>query len=303
MRSGSTTLAALATVILVAAGCGASATPSASRPTDPGPAGSRSAAGVDAGSSTASPSTWPTITPLSASWVKPAKDATIKDYRIDMTAATVGMASEVTFKVAWSGGSFAGCSAKKPSAAGTWSCTIDLLKSGVPPGKLTASFDVLEASGKASMNLAPTRTVTYAAVPPKPVTTYKVVSQKWNSRTSSMVEVDKLTWTEPAGYATQFRLYGVKGCPNDSAKTDGKPCLVENMRLAAKNLELIQKVNGSTRSITLTHTMPGEECGNTIWCGATHGSFGALVLRADNAYGQSVFAIVLSTDICHDCVY
>ena len=87
------------------------------------------------------------------------------------------MASEVTFKLAWSG-SFAGCSSKKPSSTGTWSCTVDLLKSGVPPGKLKASFDVLDQSGKASANLAPTRTITYAAVPPKPVTTYKVVSQK-----------------------------------------------------------------------------------------------------------------------------
>ena len=81
------------------------------------------------------------------------------------------MASEVTFKVAWSPAHSPGCSSKKPSSAGTWSCTVDLLKAGVPPGKLKASFDVLDASGKASTNLAPTRTITYAAVPPKPVTT------------------------------------------------------------------------------------------------------------------------------------
>ena len=49
--------------------------------------------------------------------------------------------------------------------------------------------------------------------------------------------------------------------------------------------------------------MPEGECGDPIWCGAPHGSFSALLLRADNAYGQSTFAIVLSTDICHECVY
>ena len=60
---------------------------------------------------------------------------------------------------------------------------------------------MLDRSGKATTNLAPTRTITYAAVPPKPVTTYKVVSQKWNSSGSNYVEVDKITWVAPAGYA------------------------------------------------------------------------------------------------------
>jgi hypothetical protein len=295
-------LTALATVILLIAGCGASATSSASRPTDQGAAGSPAVGVAGPGSPAVSPSAWPTLTPLSASWVKPAADAKITDYKLDLTASTVGVASEVTFKVAWSG-SFAGCTAKKPSAAGTWSCTVDLLKSGVPPGKLNASFDVLDASGKASTNLAPPRTITYAAVPPKPVTTWKVVSQKYAANGSSYVETDKLTWTEPAGYASEFRLYGVKGCPNASSKTDGQPCLVEHMSLPKGSLELVKKASGTTRSVTLTHTIPEGECGGTIWCGAAHGDFGALVLAAYNAYGQSTFAIVLSTDVCYDCVY
>jgi hypothetical protein len=299
MRSRSRTLTALATIILVSAGCGAGTASSTSRPTDPGSAGSPAVASADSGQPAASPSTWPTITPLSASWVKPTTDAPIKDYKVGLAATIVGVTSEVTFKIAWSTGSFAGCSSKKPSSAGTWSCTVDLLKTGVPPGKLKASFDVVDASGKAFTNLAPTRTITYAAVPPMPVTTYKIVSQKWNSSGSSDVEVDKVTWTEAAGYATQYRLYGVKGCLNYSAKTNGQPCLVEHMKLPAKNLELIKTASGSTRSMTLKHTITGELCGGTIWCGP----FDSLVLRADNAYGQSVFAIVLSEDVCYECVY
>jgi hypothetical protein len=62
-------------------------------------------------------------------------------------------------------------------------------------------------------------------------------------------------------------------------------------------------MSGSTRSVTLTHTIPEGECGGTIWCGAAHGDFGALVLGAYNAYGQSTFAIVLSTDVCYQCTY
>jgi hypothetical protein len=290
-------LTAIAMFTIVAAGCGASASSSASQPS-PGSAASPPAGSADGGSPAASPSAWPTITPLSASWVKPAADAKVRDYKLELTASTVGVASEVTFKVAWSG-SFAGCSAKKPSPADTWSCTVDLLKSGVPPGKLTASFDVLDRSGKATTNLAPTRTITYAAVPPKPVTTYKVVSQKWNSTGSNYVEVDKITWVAPAGYATQFRLYGVKDCLNYSAKTNGQPCLVEHMKLPTKSLELIKTASGTTRSMTLKHTIEGEMCGGTIWCGP----FDSLVLRADNAYGQSTFAIVFSADVCYECTY
>jgi hypothetical protein len=295
-------LTALATVTIVAAGCGASATPSTSRPTDQGSASSPAVGAGGPGSPAASPSAWPTITPLSASWVKPAADAKVTDSKLELTASTVGVASGVTFKVAWSG-SFAGCSTKKPSTSGTWSCTLDLLKAGVPPGTLNASFDVLDASGKASTNLAPTRTITYAAVPPKPVTTWKVVSEKYAANGSSYVETDKLTWTEPAGYASEFRLYGVKGCPNASSKTDGQPCLVEHTSLPKGSLELVKKMGGATRSVTLTHTIPEGECGGTIWCGAAHGDFGALVLAAYNAYGQSTFAIVLSTDVCFQCTY
>ena len=232
------------------------------------------------GSSAASPSAWPTITPLSASWVKPAADAKVTDSELELTALTVGMASGVTFKVAWSG-SFAGCSTKKPSTSGTWSCTVDLLKAGVPPGQLNASFDVLDASGKASTNLAPTRTITYAGGPRRSRSPPGRSSrEKDASNGSSYVETDKLTWTEPAGYASEFRLYGVKGCPNASSKTDGQPCLIEHMSLPKGSLELVKKMSGTTRSVTLTHTIPEGECGGTIWCGATHGGFGALVLAA-----------------------
>ncbi len=70
-----------------AAGCGASATSSASPPTSQGPAGSPAVGIADPGSPAASPSAWPTITPLSASWVKPAADA--KDHGLQARADRV----------------------------------------------------------------------------------------------------------------------------------------------------------------------------------------------------------------------
>jgi hypothetical protein len=75
------------------------------------------------------------------------------------------------------------------------------------------------------------------------------------------------------------------------------------MSLPKGTLELIKKMSGSTRSATLTHTISEGECGATIWCGAAQGDYGALVLGVYNAYGQSTFGIVLSTDVCYQCVY
>jgi hypothetical protein len=208
----------------------------------------------------------------------------------------------VAFTVTWPGGSFGGCSAKTATTAGTWSCTVDLLRLGVPPGVLKASFDVVEANGKVAKGLDAARSVTYAVLPPKPQTTWRVVSNT-GTPDGGDIEVDKLSWTEPDGDATEFRLYGVIGCPSWSEANDGQPCLVEHTSLPAKSLELIKAVGGTTRSIVLKHTIPQGACGPEIWCGAPHGSFSALVLGAYNAYGQSVFAIPVSIDVCFGCTY
>ena len=235
---------------------------------------------------------------VTTSWVKPAAGATVKDYELTFAVTTSGGdVSEVGFKIAWSGGSFAGCSAKQAAAGGTWSCTADLLRFGVPPGALKVSVDVLDANGKVIKGLIPARSIIYAAVPPKPGTTFRVVSKVTSS---GQTEVDELTWTEPVGYATEFRLYGVTGCLNYSAATDGQPCLVEHMPLPAKNMVLIKKVSGTTRSLVLKHTWDGDGlCGDTLWCS----DVGSLVLGAYNTYGQSVYAIVASTPVCYECVY
>jgi len=248
------------------------------------------------------PSTPPAASPsdaLAAFWIKPADNSTVKAYRLDLAATTAGDgATQVEFKVQWLSGSFGGCSATQPTTDRTWSCTVDLLMLGVPPGRLKVSFDVLDASGTATAGLAPARTITYVVAPPRPETKYTQVSVKYRSD-GSRVEVDKITWTEPKDYATEFRLYGVIGCPNESEATDGQPCVVEHMQLPLGSLKLIKKVDGTTRSMVLTHTITAELCGPSLWCG----DFGALVLGAYNRYGQSIFAIPVSSDVCYGCTY
>ena len=101
-----------------------------------------------------------------------------------------------------------------------------------------------------------------------------------------------------------FASMASRAARTTSSKTDGQPCLVEHMKLAGKgSLELIKTMSGTTRSVTLTHTIPEGECGGTIWCGAHPRLLRRTRPAADNAYGQSTFAIVLSTDICYECVY
>jgi hypothetical protein len=236
--------------ILMVAACGSSSTP----PTLP-PTAAPSSSGAVA---SAPPVPAPSRAALTASWVRPAVKSKLKTYRLDLAAKTVGPAAAVTFKVAWSGGSFAGCRANEPTADHVWSCSADLLGFGTPPGNLDLSFEVLDSDGTVAKDLAPARSITYAIVPPKPVATYRVVSNKATTDGTRTIETDKVTWLEPAGYATEFRLYGFHGCPNDSKKTDGQPCLVEHMKIPANSLELVKKVSGSARSMTLKHTLGGE---------------------------------------------
>lgn len=283
----------LLAVAVSTAGCGATIAPSASFVSQPSTAISTAPS-----ISPASPS--PNGGALEASWVKPAADATLESYTLDLAAkAPGGDVAAVAFTIQWTGGSFAGCRSTKPSAGGRWSCSVDLLGSGVPPGSLDLSVDVVDGAGTVTHDAAPPRSITYAVGPPKPVTTYDQVSYKPTSDGGS-IEVDKITWTEPEGYATEFRLYGVSGCPNEtSSATDGQACLLEHTKLPPASLGLIKTVKGNVRSIVLTNTTPPDACGPSLWCGP----YDSLVLGAYNEFGQSVFAIVVSRGTCFGCTY
>jgi hypothetical protein len=276
------------TVVVNVAGCGDSAVPVAQ------PSSTARASSV-----VVSPSAGPSAAAATAAWVRPEAKAVIKTTDLEL-AATAVRAASVAFRVEAADGSVAGCRSTKP-AKNVWSCTIDLLDKGIVPGALTASFDVEDRAGLTLVDLAPERAISYRVAPPMPATKYTVLPDlafDAHGDTGIAAEIDKVTWTSPAGYATEFRLYGVIGCLNESARTDGDPCVVERMSLPAKSLELIKKVGGGTRSITLTNRYTASEsCGVTFWCG----TYGALVLSAYNDYGHSRFAIVAAQDVCWMC--
>ncbi len=138
-------------------------------------------------------------------------------------------------------------------------------------------------------------------VPAKP-TNVKIdtVSDTLSADGTSEKIVEMVTWDAPQGAATEFRLYGVKFCPNDTPKAaDGTPCLVEHTALPPEKLELVATAASDARSMRIEHVISEGICPNTMWCDDTY----ALVLAAYNEVGQSVFTIVKSSDICHTCTY
>jgi len=242
----------------------------------------------------------PSSPALTASWIRPKAKATVKTTKLELAAKVIGAVS-VHFRAEAADGSFAGCRSTKPTKD-VWSCTIDLLAKGFAPGALTVSFEVQDPAGLTLRMLAPTRLVNYHVPPPKPITKFTVLPEPppdEDTDTGIGTEVDKITWTSPPGYATEFRLYGVQGCLNASKAHDGDPCLVQNMSLPAKSLEFIKKVRGSARSMTLTNTYTASDsCGVMFWCG----DYGSLVMSAYNDYGHSTFAIVATQEVCWNCI-
>jgi len=223
----------------------------------------------------------------------------IKKTDLELAAKAVAVRS-IEFRVEAADGSFAGCRTSQP-ADGVWSCTVDLLAKGIAPSDLTVSLDVEDLSGAIIHDLVPDRKVGYHVPPPKPVTTFTVLPDRpsdADADTGMGIERDKIAWTSPDGYATEFRLYGVIGCPNASPETDGAACLVEHTSLPSGSLDLIKKAGSRSRSMTLETTFtPDASCGVMFWCG----TYGALVLSAYNAYGHSKFAIVATENVCWEC--
>jgi len=103
----------------------------------------------------------------------------------------------------------------------------------------------------------------------------------------------RLGWSEPDGAATSFTVYGVTDCLRNAKKYDGKPCVVKGMRIPKSALALIAEVPGSQRSVDIPWS-EGEIGG---------GPYQAVLVRATNAAGDSIFAIAWSAAVCWQCTY
>lgn len=136
--------------------------------------------------------------------------------------------------------------------------------------------------------------VTITVPPPKPGNpTFKLVESTPDPTTGAMTEKYELTWTAPDGAASGFLVYGLTKCLRNAKKYDGKPCVVRGMRIAKDDLVLLTQVPGDARSATVT------------WQGGEAGPppYAAILVRATNPYGDSIFTIVHSETVCFGCVY
>jgi len=119
------------------------------------------------------------------------------------------------------------------------------------------------------------------------------VSSRPDEATGSTTVTYRITWTSPDGVASRFLVYGLKVCLRDAAKYDNKPCIVRGMAVPVRKLDLLGEAPGDVRSITVSWLLP--EVGP--------GPYWSILIRASNANGDSIFTIVHSEKVCHDCVY
>ena len=125
------------------------------------------------------------------------------------------------------------------------------------------------------------------AEPSKPTgTTFEVVS-KQPLDGGGRRETHRITWKAPAGEASAFLVY----CLRASKKLNGKPCVIRGMPIPRDALALLAQAPGAARSIDVTWQVPksGRQ------------PYAAVLIRATNAAGDSIFTIVHSEDVCVRC--
>lgn len=173
---------------------------------------------------------------------------------------------------------------------------------------------VTESSGPGSASAAPasaspggpspsvegaTPTAGAGQATPKPRIPDKPARVKLKTLSTEAVEggavkvVSRITWSAPEGVATSFSVVGVTECLRDAAKYDGKPCLVKGMRIPRDVQEVLAVVPGGERSVEVAWKAP--EIGP--------GPYYAILVRASNDAGDSIFTIAWSDTVCRRCTY
>jgi hypothetical protein len=284
----------LAVVILAACEASAPTSPSSTseRPLDPTPGATSPGTTATAPAPTSTPTIDPTPAPLvlGGTWVKPKADGRVTSYSMTLSARPTATGDGVTtftrvvFSAARPGAATKTlCKATKPGRNGAWSCKADLLALGLPPGKVTLSFDVVGAGVPVARSPDGPRRITYAVKPPKPANTrLQQIEQPDTVHGDNHPLLHRVRWSAPAGYADEFLVYETFECPRPSTKENsGKPCFVAGTPVDTARLELRGRAGGDARSVKVR-----------LWEGECIEGHGTILLRARNAYGQSAFAIV-----------
>jgi hypothetical protein len=297
----SRSVAALLTVIILLAACDAASTSPSPSPAAAAPGATSpqvTLAPPSHSSATLTPAEERTSAPTSAalvlggSWVSPKAGASLTSYTTTLSATPTASGPGVTtftkvvFSATWAGAAkTVMCNATRAAGSGAWTCTANLLALGVGPGKVTFSFDVYGAGVPIARSPAGPRLVTYAVPPPRPTNTHWERIQAPDFESGDNTATYRLRWSASAGYADEFLVYETWECPRKSKQNDGTPCFVAGTPVDVSKLGLRARTPGNARSVDVGLT-EGECNGH-----------GTILLRARNAYGRSVFAIVEAVNV------
>jgi hypothetical protein len=284
----------LAVVILAACEASSPSGPSrtSERPLAPTPGATSPAVTAAAPTPTSTPGIDPAPDPLvlGGTWVRPKADGRVTSYAVTLSARPTATGDGVTtftrvvFSATWPRAATKTlCKATKPGANGAWSCKANLLALGVPPGKVTLSFDVVGAGVPVAHSPDGPRRITYAVEPPKPTgTRLQQIEQPDTVHGDNHPLLHRVRWSAPAGYADEFLVYETFECPRPSTKANsGTPCFVAGTPVDTSMLQLRATTTGEARSVRVR-----------LWEGECIEGHGTILLRARNAYGRSAFAIV-----------
>jgi hypothetical protein len=129
------------------------------------------------------------------------------------------------------------------------------------------------------------------APPGKPTgTTFAIVSEQPGDNGGTR-QTHRITWQAADGAASAFLVYGVKDCLRASKAHNGTPCIVKGMKIPRNSLVQLAQAGGADRSIDVDWVVPASG----------RQPYAAVLLRATNAVGDSIFTIVHSEDVCWGC--
>jgi hypothetical protein len=182
-----------------------------------------------------------------------------------------------------------GCGSSQPSSA--------VEDDASPPGASIVVASPAPSASAATTSPVPSEAaatpVAIKGPPPKPGNpTFKLVKETPGRGGTSTVEY-KITWTEPKGAADSFLVFGLPDCLRYSKAYDNKPCVARGMPIPVDKLVQLGVAPGDKRSLRVSWDI--DEVGP--------GPYSAILIRATNAKGNSIFTIVHSDDVCFKCVY
>ncbi len=158
----------------------------------------------------------------------------------------------------------------------------------------SASPSVAPSDSAVGPTGSPSASPKAAAVPPAPSrTTFKLVKETVAKDGYTTTERYRATWSEPAGAATKFLVYGVPDCLGDLQQFNNTPCVTPDTAIPANELKLFATLSAATRSTFVTWTIQNE---------AGLGPYQAVVIVAQNAAGKSAPAVLWSARVCYGCV-